>query len=199
MDKVIRVFKRLREGQYEQAFEFTTGDIIFDAVQVNSDKPLGKLLKYLNYIFIHGLPDPAGFEACSRTKTPIPKEIKKVDKKFVRFVGEKWQGNPKHQHMFVEQSFWNNDPQCLATELPLFLEPNQTPTNKGWLGFLDILRVDEGKIQLLDYKPNANKEGVCVGPQLYRYLYMLHRQTGIPIEKFEAYYFDRKNCYQVLI
>lgn len=104
-----------------------------------------------------------------------------------------------HQHFYAEQNFWNNDPATIATELPLFLEPHQSPNNRGWVGFCDILRIADGKIQLLDYKPKAAQEKQNTGCQLYRYLYMLYKQTGIPIEKFEAYYFDFKNCYKVII
>jgi len=69
--------------------------------------------------------------------------------------------------------------------------------NIGINGHIDILQIRQGKIYILDYKPEAKKENKPkVSSQLYLYAMGLSFRTSIPLKNFICAWFDDNIYYE---
>lgn len=107
----------------------------------------------------------------------------------------------KTNHSKVQVFMLENDTTSVACEVPLWLLPDEIETyqklfnsEKPLTGHIDIVRVQDNKIWILDYKPNAQKEQFAA-TQVYFYALMLSKRTKLPLENFRCGYFDHLNCY----
>ncbi|MBW2963954.1 PD-(D/E)XK nuclease family protein [Candidatus Woesearchaeota archaeon] len=110
-------------------------------------------------------------------------------------------GRYKTAHSNVEVYMLENDAHTVAVELPIWLHPHELDTYRALFdcedpltGHIDILRVEDGKIWIWDYKPNAEKEKYADCQVLF-YAIMLSNRTGIPLENFRCGYFDEKTAF----
>jgi len=101
----------------------------------------------------------------------------------------------KERHNVVENFMLINDSSTIACEVPVWLWEKKL--DMGACGHIDILQVRQGKIFVLDYKPEADKEkeGV-VASQLYLYASGLSFRTKIPLQKFRCAWFDEHMYYE---
>jgi len=106
------------------------------------------------------------------------------------------QAHPRVQSFMLE-----NDSKTIAMEVPIWLEhheiddfTNLFKTFQPLTGHIDILRVDDDKVWIWDYKPNAHKEKFA-STQVFFYALMLSRRTSIPLENFRCGYFDTSYAY----
>jgi len=104
-------------------------------------------------------------------------------------------------HSKVQVFMLENDNKTLAMEVPIWANANELKIaypswkiNPPLTGHIDILRMEDGKIWIWDYKPNAAKEKYAA-TQVYFYALMLSIRTGIPIDKFGCGYFDNINAF----
>ena len=107
----------------------------------------------------------------------------------------------KTNHSKVQVFMLEHDNNSIACEVPLWLLPQEIKTyqelfntQEPLTGHIDILRVEDDKIWILDYKPNAQKENYAA-TQVYFYALMLSKRTKLPLENFRCGYFDHLNCY----
>jgi hypothetical protein len=103
----------------------------------------------------------------------------------------------KSNHSKVQMFMLENDNQTVAMEVPIWLKPEELDaynqvfnTEEPLTGHIDVLRLQDGKVWVWDYKPNAHKEKYA-DTQTYFYALMLSRRTGIPLESFRCGYFDK--------
>jgi hypothetical protein len=90
----------------------------------------------------------------------------------------------------------------IATEIPLWIESNEFSdyedffsTTEALTGHIDLLRVvQNGKIEVWDYKPGAFNEKYAE-TQVYLYALMLSIRTGIPLSLFQCGYFDEIDAF----
>lgn len=104
-------------------------------------------------------------------------------------------------HPQVQNFMLENDTKTIAIEVPIWLKHNELSlynevfnTKETLTGHIDILRVEEDKIWIWDYKPNAIKEKYA-STQTYFYALMLSKRTGIPLDNFRCGYFDSKDTF----
>jgi hypothetical protein len=109
-------------------------------------------------------------------------------------------------HSNVQVFMLSHDAKTLAVEVPLWLYPNEYGPQmeckfreffqeEGPLsGHIDLLRLEDGKIWVWDYKPKAEKERYA-STQTYFYALMLSKRCGIPLESFMCGYFDEKTSF----
>ncbi len=96
------------------------------------------------------------------------------------------------RHAAIQTTFLLHDATSIAAEAPVwYWERNQA---KGYCGHIDLLQIRNNKIQVLDFKPNADTE-TKAPTQLYLYALALHFRTGIPLQKMQCAWFDEKNYY----
>ncbi len=95
----------------------------------------------------------------------------------------------------------NNDPQSIACEIPVWMEAAELcdygevfRTEKSLTGHIALLRYEDSKIVVWDYKPKAAKE-TTAAIQVFLYALMLSMRTGICLRQFHCGYFDEKDCY----
>jgi ATP-dependent exoDNAse (exonuclease V) beta subunit len=107
----------------------------------------------------------------------------------------------KTAHSKVQVFMLEHDNNSIACEVPLWLKPEELETyqqlfdsKEPLTGHIDIVRIEDNKIWILDYKPNAQKEKYAA-TQVYFYALMLSKRTKIPFENFRCGYFDNLNCY----
>ena len=104
-------------------------------------------------------------------------------------------------HSNVQMFMLSYDEKTIAMEVPIWLHPQEFDEYKKIFkeeqpltGHIDILRIEDDKIWVWDFKPNAHREKYAT-TQTYFYAYMLSKRSGIPIENFMCGYFDDKNTY----
>ncbi len=104
------------------------------------------------------------------------------------------------RHSTVEMHMLERDTKSLAVEVPLWLDMHEHELmthcdEPGPLsGHIDVLRVDDGKVWVWDYKPNAAKEKHAA-LQVYAYAVMLSQRTNLPLDSFRCGWFDEKDAF----
>ena len=190
MDKITRQLTRERDGGYKQVFPFTTYSMIFDQTKWPQDENAQAFIRHLQASFLTGM---KGLEKSPSSMPELLLETRKVYQSefcdYVKLSGATGKG--KRQHEIVENYFMDNHPDCIAIEAPV----NDMEVE----GCIDILlmQAEPFKIIILDYKPNAAKEKKAA-TQLFYYLKSLIVQTNIDSQYFDLYYFDEKDCFQVI-
>lgn len=104
-------------------------------------------------------------------------------------------------HSNVQMFMLSYDEKTIAIEIPIWLLPEEIEQyreifkeEKPLTGHIDLVRIENNKIWVWDYKPNAHREKYAT-TQTYFYALMLSKRTGIPITEFMCGYFDDKNTY----
>ncbi len=113
----------------------------------------------------------------------------------------------KDRHETVQKFMIANDSVTVATEVPVYLQPEdiryfksqpgfQVPLedNEPITGHIDALQVRNGLIHILDYKPNARREKPI--EQLTLYALALSRHTGLRLFDFKCAWFDEKHYFE---
>ena len=105
------------------------------------------------------------------------------------------------RHSKVQVFMLEFDDKTIATEIPIWAKSNEINnyrkifnTDETLSGHIDLLRIENNKIWVWDYKPNAERE-VHATTQVYFYAIMLSRRTGIELKDFRCGYFDDKIAY----
>ena len=98
------------------------------------------------------------------------------------------------RHELIENFMLINDSCTIATEIPIWFYDKNIG---GICGHIDILQNRFGKIHILDFKPEADKENKKkVASQLYLYALGLSFRTGISLSEFRCAWFDADNYYE---
>ncbi len=104
-------------------------------------------------------------------------------------------------HTKVQCYMLEKDNKTVAVEVPIWLEPDEIEfyeelfqTNEQLTGHIDLLRIEDEKIWVWDYKPNAQKEKFA-STQVFFYALMLSKRIGLPLDKFRCGYFDSNYTY----
>lgn len=113
----------------------------------------------------------------------------------------------KQRHDAVQKFMLTSDSVTVATEVPVYLFPEDIRHFKAKLGFqlpfdddatltghIDALQVRNGAIHILDYKPNARREKPI--EQLTFYALALSRRTGLRLFDFKCAWFDEKHYFE---
>ncbi len=102
----------------------------------------------------------------------------------------------KTNHMKVQVFMLENDDKTISIEVPIWLKKEELDLYKTLFdsdepltGHIDVLRVEDGKIWIWDYKPNACNEKYAA-TQVFFYALMLSERTKIDLDNFRCGYFD---------
>lgn len=117
-------------------------------------------------------------------------EVSKLAKIGLEVNDERYKSN----HSKVQVFMLENDNKTIAIEVPLWLKQEESVYScflgkEPLTGHIDLLRVEDDKIWIWDYKPNANQEKFAA-TQTYFYALMLSKRSGMPLENFRCGYFD---------
>lgn len=107
----------------------------------------------------------------------------------------------KESHPKIQVFLLENDNKTIAMEIPIWINPDELKqfttnfkTRSPLTGHIDILRIEDNKIWIWDYKPNSFEEKYAA-TQVYFYALMLSKRTSIDLENFRCGYFDNKYAY----
>lgn len=107
----------------------------------------------------------------------------------------------KSNHSKVQMFMLENDKKSIAIEVPLWIHESELAdhniffkTSGPLTGHIDLLRIQDDKIWVWDYKPDALKEKFAT-TQTYFYALMLSKRTGIPLDNFMCGYFDKHHAF----
>jgi len=107
----------------------------------------------------------------------------------------------KSAHSNVQIFMLERDDKTLAVEVPIWLMPEEIESfnkifgeNIPLTGHIDALRIENNKIWIWDYKPNAHLEKYAQC-QVYFYALMLSKRTKISLDNFMCGYFDDNIAY----
>jgi len=116
--------------------------------------------------------------------------------------------NNRARHDTLQRFMIANDSATVATEIPIYLTPEDIdylnkqlkfivplPTEEPITGHIDIVQIRRNAIHVLDYKPNARKEKKAIG-QLMVYALALSRRTGLKLFDFTCAWFDDKDYFE---
>ncbi len=104
-------------------------------------------------------------------------------------------------HQRVQVFMLENDNKTIAMEIPVWLMKNEFDSFKSFFnsekpltGHIDILRIEDDKIWIWDYKPRASEQEYA-STQTFFYALMLSKRANIPIENIRCGYFDEKHAF----
>ena len=107
----------------------------------------------------------------------------------------------KNNHSKVQAFMLEHDKKTIAAEIPIWANRDELQMFDGLFagsdiltGHIDVLRIEDGKIWVWDYKPNAHREEYAT-TQVFFYALMLSKRTGIELSKFMCGYFDSNVAY----
>lgn len=118
--------------------------------------------------------------------------------KFTSYGKDLYSDRYKSAHSRVEMFLMENDLATMAVEVPVWFDEDesvQAGFDSPLTGHIDVLRLTD-KIEIWDYKPNAERERYA-STQVYWYTLMLARRLGRTLEDFRCGYFDEEVCYLV--
>jgi transposase-like protein len=111
------------------------------------------------------------------------------------------------RHQLIERTFLINDSATIATEVPVYLKPEELTLieqekyglklKEPLSGHIDILQVKFRKIYILDYKPEANNYNNYAAKQLFLYALALNKRTNIPLHDINCAYFNDKIYFEI--
>ena len=90
--------------------------------------------------------------------------------------------NRAARHEAVEEFFIANDSTTVAVEIPVYIKPDEAPElqlKEPLTGHIDLLQFRNGRIFILDYKPDQDPAASATQLQLYKKALSL--RTGIPL------------------
>jgi len=100
----------------------------------------------------------------------------------------------KQRHGVVEDFMLSCDRDTIAVEVPVWYWDKKSDT--GVCGHIDILQVKNGKVWVLDYKPNAEAENVDkVVSQLYNYALGLSFRSKLSLDDVRCGWFDENKMF----
>jgi len=113
----------------------------------------------------------------------------------------------KFRHQALENFFISNDSVTVATEVPVYLLPEDIEHMESQLDFeiplkiervltghIDLIQLRNGAVHILDYKPKAEKEHPIT--QLTLYALAMSRLTGLRLYDFRCAWFDENHYYE---
>ena len=107
----------------------------------------------------------------------------------------------KTGHSKVQVFMLENDDKTIAVEIPIWIKKDELDNFNGMFnsdepltGHIDILRIEDGKIWVWDYKPRAFDEKYAA-TQVFFYSLMLSKRTSIPLSNFRCGYFDERYAF----
>ncbi|MEF8880038.1 MAG: hypothetical protein V5A64_06585 [Candidatus Thermoplasmatota archaeon] len=101
-------------------------------------------------------------------------------------------------HEAVEQFFLLNDSSTVCTELPVFLKPEETrlfDIDTTLTRHIDLIQIRNGKLYVLDYKPNLRRPERHAG-QLTAYKRAIQHRTQIPEKNISIAVFNQYDYYE---
>lgn len=134
----------------------------------------------------------------SRLQFTLPLEVKRIaGHEMCGLAREGLQMNHhRGNHMKVQSLLLERDAHTLAVEVPLWMLASEHhdyerlfQSTLPLTGHADIVRVDDGRVWIWDYKPCAFDERFAA-TQVYFYARMLSLRAGIPLEAIRCGYFD---------
>ncbi len=164
-----------------------------------SAKTFPQLRRYLNWV-VRSLPHSIFLSGPRASHISIPNTTK-ITKKQSNLTSQCnlalcSREKKKSPHQLVEDFFLANDATTVCTELPVFINPNETEhfeLKSPLTGHIDIIQVKNNKLYILDYKTNLNSPHQY-STQLLAYKKALHHRTQIPEKNIIAAAFNNY-CY----
>jgi hypothetical protein len=104
----------------------------------------------------------------------------------------------KSRHENLQQWFLLNDPHAIVAELPVWMDERESKNHLDLdfplTGHIDLLRCENSKIEIWDYKPNARKEK-WAATQVNFYARLLSLRANIPLGDIVCGYFDESTAF----
>ncbi len=143
----------------------------------------------------------------AKIKGDLPfKAIEKEPSKLLAWHALMMAKNNYERHEKVQTLMLLNDSSTLATEVPVYLKPKDLNSlkEKGFsfsfnndyfvTGHIDLIKIRENKVFILDYKPNAEKEKPFA--QLISYALGLSSRSKIEMKDIKCAWFDEKSFFE---
>jgi ATP-dependent exoDNAse (exonuclease V) beta subunit len=92
----------------------------------------------------------------------------------------------RRAHSYVENLFLEQDQKTVSAEVPVW--------DENLTGHIDLLRIENKKIWILDYKPKAHVQKFAAS-QIFHYAQMLSKRSELPINNFRCAYFDERKAF----
>jgi hypothetical protein len=141
----------------------------------------------------------------SKLKFSLGIEPRRIDNHEVSLLaknGLHW--NKFHDaHSNVQVFMLSYDNKTVGIEVPIWLKAKEIGEKKfsellgstePLSGHIDVLRLEDDKLWVWDYKPGAEKEKYAA-TQTFFYSIMLSKRTGIPLDHFMCGYFDENTSF----
>ncbi len=185
--------------QHQQVYPFT-----YHHLKLNiHSKNRPELRRYINWIE-RSLPRKMFLEGprCSSTDIDHEAEIEEKENLSPELTqlafNSQPKNTPKSPHETVEDFFLINDSTTVATELPVFINPEEIEeidVDDPITGHIDLVQIKYDDLYVLDYKPNLNNPEKHAS-QLQLYKKAIKERTSIPEDKINTAVFNKHSYYE---
>ena len=184
--------------QHQQVYPFTYHNLKLNIHSKNRPE----LRRYINWIE-RSLPRKMFLSGprCSSLNVDYNLEAKEKDNLTTELTqlafNSQTKNSDKSPHNTVEDFFLINDSTTVATELPVFINPQDTEidVDEPITGHIDLVQIRYDNLYILDYKPNLNRPERHAS-QLQLYKKAIQERTSIPENKIYTAVFNRHNYYE---
>ena len=173
-------------------------------------KPLKKFLEMMLTQCPHHLFKESARASEIKTKFSLEKVLIRSKKNFANRIARlllQTVSDNRQRHEALQKFMIVNDSVTVATEIPIYLLPEDIEHMESQLGFeipikiikaltghIDFIQIRNGAIHILDYKPNAAKQKPI--EQLTLYALAMSRLTGLRMFEFKCAWFDEKDYFE---
>lgn len=169
------------------------------------DNGFSSLHRYLYRVFEDCPQEPflAGPRG-SRLRFSLGIEPRQIDNHEVTMLAKEGLAWNKYAdaHSNVQVFMLSYDSSTVGVEVPIWLRATELGDKYEELfnskeplsGHIDVLRAEDNKLWVWDYKPRAEKERYA-STQVFFYALMLSRRTGIPLNRIMCGYFDESTAF----
>jgi ATP-dependent exoDNAse (exonuclease V) beta subunit len=202
---------RMLELEHRQVYRFQLHRAKLDILLQNPDHsafaPLRDYFRQIETNFPHNL-----FTEAEHRSSKFPAELRpKIERKenHATRMAElvlPTSLNNRMRHEMLQRFMLVNDSVTVAVEIPIYLTAtdlayyrhhgfNLDFEAEAVTGHIDVLQIRNGRLHILDYKPEARKE-THAHVQLTIYALALARRIGLPLKLFKCAWFDEKDYFE---
>ena len=202
---------RMLELEHRQVYRFQLHraklDLLLNDANHSSFAPLRNYFQQIATNFPHNLFTEAEHRS-SKFPAELAPRVKRKENHATRMAALVLPTslNNHKRHETLQRFMLINDSVTVAAEIPIYL----TTTDLAYYrhhefnlnfdadvvtGHIDFFQIRNGRLHILDYKPEARKE-THAHVQLTMYALALARRTGLPLKLFKCAWFDEKDYFE---
>jgi ATP-dependent exoDNAse (exonuclease V) beta subunit len=206
-DSIIRTLELEHRQVYRFQLHCAKLDLLLNTPEYNAFASLRDYFRQIETTFPHNLFTEAEHRS-SKFPAELAPSVERKENHATRMAGLVLPTslNNHKRHETLQRFMLINDSVTVAVEVPIYLTAADLAYYRHHrfelnfdaevvTGHIDFLQIRNGRLHILDYKPEARKE-THAHVQLTIYALALARRSGLPLKLFKCAWFDEKDYFE---